>query len=86
MILDVRTASEYADGHLAGATNIDYYLESFQTEIGKLDRNKQYLVYCRTAHRSGLAAQIMLDLGFTKIWDMSGGIVQWTQDGYPTVK
>jgi len=85
VILDVRTASEFSSGRIANAINIDYYSPDFKSELAKLPLNKQYLVYCRTGVRSASAAQIMLSLGFKNIQNMTGGIVQWLQDGYPTV-
>jgi rhodanese-related sulfurtransferase len=82
LILDVRTASEFAEGHIAGALNIDYYSAEFKTDIGKLDMDKQYLVYCRTGKRSAGAVQIMLDMGFKHVLNLDGGIVQWKSDGF----
>jgi rhodanese-related sulfurtransferase len=85
-IIDVRTAEEFIAGHLAGAVNIDYYQTDFKTRLDKLDKDKIYLVYCRTARRSGEALKIMQELGFRQVYDMSGGIVQWTDEGYTTVQ
>ena len=52
IIIDVRTPDEYAAGHLENSKLIDYDNKSFSTEISKLDRNKKYLIYCRTGNRS----------------------------------
>ena len=84
IILDVRTADEFNSGHIATATNIDYYSSNFQADIGKLDKNKQYLVYCATGIRGAAATQVMMSLGFTDVQNMAGGITAWIQDGYPT--
>ncbi len=86
VILDVRTPSEFAAGHLAGAIMIDFNAGSFRAEVDKLDKNKRYLVYCRTDNRSGQAVAVMKDLGFKEVYDMTGGITAWTAAGYPTVK
>jgi rhodanese-related sulfurtransferase len=86
VILDVRTADEFNAGHLADAVNIDYYAQDFKEQVNKLDHNKEYLVYCRTANRSASAVKIMLDLGFTRLNDVAGGIVEWGNAGYPTLK
>lgn len=86
VILDVRTPEEYAGGHIARAVNLDYYAQTFQDELGKLDREKTYLVYCRTAHRSGIAVEIMAKLGFGEVYNLEGGIVAWVAAGLPTVK
>ena len=86
VILDVRTNDEFKSGHINGAINIDYYSPDFKDKIIQLDRNKEYLVYCRTGIRAAASVQIMLDSGFTKVQNLSGGIVQWINAGYPTEK
>ena len=86
IIIDVRTADEFNSGHLAKAVNMDYSSSDFKSNVDKLDRNKEYLIYCQTGIRGAAATQIMLDLGFTKVHNLSGGIVQWLNAGYPTLK
>jgi rhodanese-related sulfurtransferase len=86
VILDVRTPSEFAAGHIEGAIMIDFNASNFSTEVGKLDKDKTYLVYCRTSNRSGQAVNVMKDLGFKEVYDMDGGIVAWEAAAYPTVK
>jgi phage shock protein E len=81
VVIDVRTPSEYAAGHLQGAINIDFQSGYFQEEINKLDKGVTYAVYCRSANRSGQAVKIMSDLGFTKLYDMDGGVIDWTAAG-----
>ena len=86
VIIDVRTADEFSSGYIAGAVNIDYYAADFKANIDKLDKNRQYLIYCRTGIRGAAAVQIMLELGFQKTQNITGGITMWIQDSYPTVK
>jgi rhodanese-related sulfurtransferase len=86
MIIDVRTAEEFAAGHIAKAINIDVQLAGFESNVSKLDRNKRYLVYCRTGVRSATATQTMAGLGFKDIYNLSGGLSQLIQDGYQVVK
>jgi len=86
IILDVRTPSEFSSGHLEGAILIDVNAGNFREKVNKLDKNKNYLVYCRTSNRSGQAVAIMKDLGFKEVYDMDGGIVAWQVAGYPTIK
>lgn len=80
VILDVRTPSEYAQGHIPGAVNLDYYA-SFENSLFLLDKNKTYLVYCRSGNRSISAAQLMLENSFTSIYNMQGGINVWISGG-----
>jgi rhodanese-related sulfurtransferase len=85
-ILDVRTVDEFNSGHIASAIDIDYYSPEFQSSISKLDKNKRYLVYCKTGIRGAASTRIMIDLGFKEVQNLSGGITQWIQDGYPIIR
>ena len=82
----MRTHTEFAEGHIEKAINIDFRSENFQDEIDKLDKDKTYLIYCRSGNRSLNALNIMRELNFTKIYHMSGGILEWTAEELPTVK
>ncbi len=86
MIIDVRTEEEYAAGHIEGAVNINIGRLSFSEEIGKLDRDDIYLVYCRTGNRSYGAVTMMQEMGFQTIHHLVYGITEWMNAGYPVVK
>ena len=86
VILDVRTPEEYAKGHLANATNIDFKANDFAEKVGKLDKSKTYLVYCHSGHRSASAVEIMKTQSFQTLYNLDGGITQWTTDKNPVVK
>lgn len=78
VILDVRTADEYNRGIIPGAVNIDIYKgQGFIDEVEKLDKNKNYYVYCAAGARSGQACNIMNQLGFANAYNLTGGISQW---------
>jgi rhodanese-related sulfurtransferase len=85
VLVDVRTPVEFKAGHLAKAVMVDFEASDFKARISELERSKKYLLYCRTANRSGQAAKIMKDLGFREVYDMAGGINQWKSAGYPVV-
>ena len=72
-VIDVRTADEYAAGHLEGAINIDVESGNFDAGIAALDQSKTYLVYCHSGRRSALAQSAMHDAGFHNVID-GGGI------------
>jgi rhodanese-related sulfurtransferase len=74
VVVDVRTPSEYAAGHIQGAINIDVEAPTFDAEIAKLDKNATYAVYCHSGRRSGLATDAMGKAGFTHVYNLSGGI------------
>ncbi len=86
VILDVRTAGEFAEGHVENALNIDYYSETFEDELNQLDKTKTYLVYCRSGGRSRSAVDIMEGLNFREVYHMPGGIIQWQAEEMPTTK
>jgi len=78
VILDVRTPAEFTENKIdPKAINLDVDSPDFESEINKLDKSKNYLVYCRTGRRSAIASQKMVDNGFTKIQNMEGGTVEW---------
>ncbi|MEI4271184.1 rhodanese-like domain-containing protein [Klenkia sp. LSe6-5] len=68
-VVDVRTPEEYAEGHLAGAVNVDVSAEDFAARISELDPAGTYVVYCRSGARSAAAADRMVELGFTDVRD-----------------
>lgn len=86
VINDVRTPDEYAEGHIKNTINIDYYSETFRDELNELDKNKKYLIYCRSGSRSKGALGVMEESDFMEVYNMLGGIVQWISKGYPTVQ
>jgi len=83
IIIDIRTPEEYKSGHLADAIIMDYYENTFEKEIDQLDKEKIYLIYCRTGRRTGLAMEIMKDLNFFNVYNMLGGITQWELEELP---
>jgi len=86
VILDVRTPGEFRSGHIEGAVNIDYSASDFRDEIKKLDIGKEYLVYCRTGNRSGRSLPIFAELGFKKVYNMTGGTVLWSASGMKLIR
>lgn len=81
IVLDVRTPEEFQTGHLVNAININLEGSDFASEVSKLDKNSTVAVYCRSGNRSGVATKQMAELGFTDMYDMQGGIVEWQAAG-----
>lgn len=86
VIVDIRTPQEYNSGHIENAININFYDPDFKQKLSKLDRDKTYVVYCRTGQRSGLAMPIFRELGFKEVYEIEGGIVRWVKSGYSVIK
>ena len=85
-LIDVRTPGEYQSGHLEGAKNIDFYSKDFAQQMAKLDKNKTVAVYCAVGGRSASAVDKLKSLGFSKIYDLDGGIRGWSASGKKTVQ
>ena len=70
VILDVRTREEYLTGNIPNSINIDVLSQDFKSKIDMLDKNKEYLVYCRSGNRSAIASSIMSTNGFLNIYNL----------------
>ena len=86
VILDVRTAMEFSDGHINGAVNLDYKDESFREKLSALDTSATYVVYCRSGRRSAEAAEIMEEMGFADIYHLEDGVLGWQKAGLPVTR
>jgi rhodanese-related sulfurtransferase len=84
-ILDVRTPDEISEGYIEGAQFVDFYREDFKIEIESLNKEFAYAVYCRSGKRSSQAMEIMQEFGFENLYNLEGGIIEWTNTGMPVV-
>lgn len=78
-ILDVRTKDEFEQGHIDGAKLLDVQDANFKTQIETLDKNAEYLVYCRSGRRSISACSIMQENGFQHLYNVEGGWLAWLE-------
>lgn len=76
IILDTRTQEEYEEGHIPGAILIPHDQIKTTAERILTDKNQLILVYCRSGRRSKLAAEDLVELGYTNIKEF-GGIIDW---------
>ena len=78
VILDVRTEDEVAQGYIPNMTHIDIRGgHDFIEAVDKLDKSKNYYVYCRSGARSAQACELMRTLGFETTYNLLGGILEW---------
>ncbi|RZJ31784.1 MAG: rhodanese-like domain-containing protein [Flavobacterium sp.] len=78
VILDVRTSDEWEEGIIPGAIMIDIYTgHEFISQVEKLDKSKNYYVYCKAGGRSQQACHIMNQIGFETTFNLIGGMSQW---------
>lgn len=76
-IIDIRTPEEFKEGHITGAKNIDLRADDFSDKIALLDRNKPYIIHCKSGGRSTKSLKFWKDLGFTKIHHLDAGFDGW---------
>ncbi|MCR5270947.1 MAG: rhodanese-like domain-containing protein [Prevotella sp.] len=85
VVLDVRTDSEYVEGHIEKAINIDFKKKDFvEKATSTLPADKTIAIYCRSGRRSAGAATLLTSKGF-KLVNLKGGIIAWTEAQKPIV-
>ena len=85
IFIDVRTPKEYASGHLPSAINFDVWDKSFQDNLEGLNKDAQIYVYCKSGGRSSTAQGIMQEMGFKKVCNVEGGILEMIDEGVKLV-
>ena len=86
VVLDIRTAKEFAAGHIAAARNLDFYASDFEKQLAELDRTKTYLVHCASGGRSGRSLEAFKKLKFESVYHLDGGFNAWQRAGKPVEK
>jgi rhodanese-related sulfurtransferase len=77
-LVDVRTAGEFQMGHIKNAINLDFFNQTaFRSGVEKLKKEEAVYVYCRSGNRSQSAAGLMAKMGFTEIYDLKNGYMNW---------
>lgn len=77
-LFDVRTPEEYSLGNIKGSKNIDFKnQEKFNIFFSELDKKTPVYLYCRSGNRSKKSADILMDMGFSEIYDLKGGFIEW---------
>jgi len=77
LVVDVRTPEEFAQGALPNAVNISVSALDFPIKINRLQKDQPILIYCKSGGRSAQAAVVMKAFGFSKIYELEGGISAW---------
>ncbi len=88
-ILDVRTLEEYAAGHINGSMLLavqDIPEQELNDRLMDIPKDRKILVYCRSGTRSLKASKILVDNGFSEVYNMQGGITDWIKAGYEVIK
>jgi rhodanese-related sulfurtransferase len=80
-LLDVRTAAEFARGAIAGATHIE--LAALPARSAELDPTAPWVLYCLSGARSAQACAYLAQRGFSRLYNLEGGIAAWARAGLP---
>lgn len=82
-LLDVRTSSEFENGHIEESGQLNYYALDFRNKLLLLPKNEPIFLYCNTGWRSKKAAEILADNGYTRVYNLEKGIMDWELNDYP---
>jgi len=80
IILDVRTPQEVAEGAISGAVNLDYLADDLEDKLAELDKEKEYLIYCRSGNRSLKTLKLMNEAGIDRVYEIKGGYKAWSEE------
>lgn len=77
-LADVRTSQEFNSGHIPNAENIDFFQPViFAEKFAKFSKKEPVYIYCRSGNRSLTAARKLVQMGFSKVYDLEGGFMNW---------
>ena len=79
VVLDVRMPEELEGGYIENSLNMNIMSSSFVDKVKKLDKDKTYLIYCRSGNRSAKACGFMASEGFENLYNLVGGYGAWEQ-------
>jgi rhodanese-related sulfurtransferase len=81
-LIDVRTPEEVSFGIIEGAQHIDYYDPEFASKMKRLNKDKPVVVYCAAGGRSAQTGEVLKNLGFNDVYDLTGGFRHWQEAGH----
>ncbi len=79
VLVDVRTPEEFAEGHLEGAVNYNWYDKHFTQQMQSIGKSQKVYVYCKVGGRSASAAKYLDSLGYKRVIDLTGGYDAWLE-------
>jgi len=85
LLLDVREAHEREIADLPDCGQVHIPMAFVPTRLDELDPDREIVVYCRSGGRSAWAAQVLAERGFTKVWNLEGGVLGWREQVDPTL-
>lgn len=85
-LIDVRTPEEYTQGYIKDAKNVNFFDSDFLDQMASFNKQTPLYVYCKSGRRSASAAIKLKELGFTKVYDLEGGILNWQKSNLEITK
>lgn len=85
ILLDVRTKHEFANGHIKNAGQLNFYALDFKKRLLLLPENQDIYLYCNTGYRSQKAAEILIENGYTNVYNLEHGTMEWNKNNLPVV-
>jgi thioredoxin len=82
-LLDVRTVSEFENGHIEKSGQLNYYALDFRKMLLLLPKNEPIYLYCNTGWRSKKAAEILSENGYNQVYNLEKGIMEWELNDFP---
>ena len=88
LLLDVRDADEYRNGHIPGAVNISRGMLEFKfsNDPSLENRDMKIVLYCKTSGRAALSAKVLKEMGYRNVQSIAGGFDAWQAEGKETTK
>ncbi len=84
VLIDVRSPEEHQDGFIPGTDfNIDFRQIQNRHQELRAELDSHIVVYCQSGHRSNIAADILMSLGYTNVYNVEGSMNAWEEAGYP---
>ena len=84
-LLDVRTPSEFSNGHIKNAGQLNFYLPDFRRRLLMLSKDEPVFLYCNTGYRSRIASEMLISNGYTRVYNLTHGIMEWELADLPVV-
>jgi len=86
LLLDVRSAEEFNEGHVPGAVNIPHTRLDRIYQLLNRSKDKQRVIYCRSGKKAALVLNAMNDRGLRNLYHLEGDMIAWKEAGLPVEK
>jgi len=84
-LIDVRTSSEFSNGHISKSGQLNYYALDFKQKLLLLSKDEPVYIYCNTGYRSRKAAEFLIKNGYSHVYNLKHGIMEWELKNLPVV-